>query len=1105
MLSAICSKAFDPHVYASKSVLAEGKWVKISVSQSGMHCIPAATLRQWGFSSPQNVSVHGYGGAMLPDVLSDDTYIDDLPAVPAVATSKGLTFYAVGPSQIAMDETGELTHTVNPYSSVGYYFLTEGSPAAPASAGLPLDSGVTAASTGRFMIVHEKELVSPGSSGRLMVGEDFNNTRTRQFSFQLGGKIGSQVTLTASFLANSAAQSQISFTVDGEQLPSTTSDRIEKTTGGSDYWGALTTTKKKFDVEDSQFTLGLTFTNNAVVKMANLDYLEVEYDRQFAGSMDYFTPERRVRHQGASERHVWDVTNPLAVLAITPGPDGAWENTQSKMPRHYAVWRETDAMPVPKKVETLPNQNLHGIVEVPDMVIITPELYASAANDLAELHRTYAPDPLTVAVVSLKQVLNEFGSGAFDPGALRRFLKMLYDRGDAQKLQYALMMGKGTCDNRAITGVGRAMRAPMPLWVSEASLNMSTSFSSDDYFAFLQDGSGVRPGRDLLCIAVGRIPATSVEEANVAVAKIKQYLYSMPRDGWVNRLSLLADDENEGVHMKQSERLLANLAKTPSGQKMVINKIYCDAYKRSNSTYPDAKQVLFSDFSDGMGLFVFIGHGSPTALGSKIIIGPTEFREKFHLRRLPFFYAATCSFLRWDTDLASQAESLMFQADGGLIGCISALRPVYITNNGELSAAFGAAMASVDPNGRIPTMGEVYRRAKNAVTNDNNKLRYVFMGDPALRLALPSNYVRLEAINGTPVNDADPITLMARQKITLTGSVANPDGSLMSDFSGTVIATLYDAEQSITSHGYGEGEEVTFEQKGELLFTAAGAVTDGRFTITVQMPANIADNYRPTTLSMYASGSNPADLRQAVGVNRSLYAYGYDEDAEGDLEPPVIHSLALNGDAFVDGNDVNPSPLLRATVSDNSGINLSTAGVGQKMSILIDGKTTFDDASRYFIPDPIPCSGAMSGTLNYPLNGLTAGEHSIRLRVWDMDGNLTDRTIHCNVVPDLPAEIYDVYTDASPARTQAGFYVTHNRPDQMMKVKITVYNLMGAPVWSGQTESISTMGTSAPVVWNLTDASGRRVPRGIYVYRAEITTDGVATSTASRKLAVAAE
>ncbi|MDE7334779.1 MAG: hypothetical protein K2N10_00520, partial [Muribaculaceae bacterium] len=57
--AAFGASAFAPETYATQSVLASGKWVKISVKTSGMHCIPTSTLSKWGFSNPANVRVYG--------------------------------------------------------------------------------------------------------------------------------------------------------------------------------------------------------------------------------------------------------------------------------------------------------------------------------------------------------------------------------------------------------------------------------------------------------------------------------------------------------------------------------------------------------------------------------------------------------------------------------------------------------------------------------------------------------------------------------------------------------------------------------------------------------------------------------------------------------------------------------------------------------------------------------------------------------------------------------------------------------------------------------------------------------------------------------------
>ena len=112
-------------------------------------------------------------------------------------------------------------------------------------------------------------------------------------------------------------------------------------------------------------------------------------------------------------------------------------------------------------------------------------------------------------------------------------------------------------------------------------------------------------------------------------------------------------------------------------------------------------------------------------------------------------------------------------------------------------------------------MGEIYQAMKNeiwlATTSlsryDTNKLRYVLLGDPAMRLVYPSNIVRLNEVAGKPVvpvdGDEEPVQLMARQTAVLRGNVTDPSGNILTDFDGTLTVTLYDADYSVTTHGYG--------------------------------------------------------------------------------------------------------------------------------------------------------------------------------------------------------------------------------------------------------------------------------------------------------------
>ena len=264
------------------------------------------------------------------------------------------------------------------------------------------------------------------------------------------------------------------------------------------------------------------------------------------------------------------------------------------------------------------------------------------------------------------------------------------------------------------------------------------------------------------------------------------------------------------------------------------------------------------------------------------------------------------------------------------------------------------------------------------------------------------------------------------------------------------------------------------------------------------MPSEIASNFRPAALNLFAVSN---DKQEAIGCNRDFYVYGFDETAQADTIAPTIEYYYLNHETFKSGDVVNESPMVIAHVSDNRGINLSTAGIGHQITLTLDGVETFNDVSLYYTPDASDTSG---GVIMFPLSDLTEGVHTLRLRVWDTSGNATEETIEFVVKMGLAPRVYDVYTDVNPASTEANFYLTHNRPDQMITVKVGVYDLLGKEVWSETRSGRSDMFTSFPFNWNLCDNAGRRVLRGIYVYRASISTDGENFATDSKRIAVTA-
>ncbi len=1119
--------AFTLDKYASSSALASGKWVKVSVEQSGIHLLSEQTLRGWGFTNPSQVRVYGYGARKLSDNLSASTFYDDLPqAFSEWVDGKGLFFYAEGP--VGMQTTsGNYTKPVqNYYTTEGYYYLSDSRPddavRVPQKGNTTPGSVTTPYDTFLDFVYHEQELYSPGEAGLQLVGEDFKFTRDQQFTLTLTDPVAdSDAYMEASFLARTGSGSvTFGITANGTSVINKSFSAVT-----SEHTHARQeTAQATFKIDGTkQLNLRVSVKSASSLLLANLDYIGLRYERHLTlGSNAAQLPfemkraNRGVRLSGATaSTRVWDVTSPAAVTLVdAEATDGTlvWTARNTDTRQYIAFTPSAGKFPVPKLKGTVANQNLHGIADTPDMIIIAPRQWSDQAERLAEYRRQSA-DSLKVLVLDADEIYNEFSSGTPHVQGLRKCLKMFYDRGMAagNAPRFALMMGRVFYDNRLLTATGRSLGYPiLPGWFSERGLSDTESYTTDDMLAFLEDGSGSNMGNDKLSLALGRLPVTSRADAEQAVTKIINYETDAPSGTWKNNMLTLADDQDSAVHMKQSDAMWNALLKSEHGGDAFYRKIYTDQYELVSNVYTQARTEFYRALDEGILWWNYIGHASPTSLTAEGVVTYTDLNG-LYLRHLPVIYAATCDFMRWDSGTVSGAEILFKNSDGGVIGAISATRPVFITENGYLSESMGREIMLRDDSGKLRPLGEIYRQAKNNFSkdkpvSDTNKLRYVLLGDPAMRLAMPALRLVVDEINGAEVADPDddskdPTIIMARQRVTIKGHIENSRGEALTDFTGQVNSVLYDADRSITTLGNGEkGEPYAFDTHGGRLHMGSDSIVNGVFTINIPMPAEVADNFRTATLNIYARST---DGREGAGVDRRFYVYGSDPDAEEDKLPPVIESMYLNHPSFRDGKTVNQSPMLLARVSDNRAINLSTSGVGHQMCLILDGSRTYTDVANFYTPF---ADGAPGGDIAYQFDNLAPGLHTLKLRVWDTAPNSAEAELSFVVESDLAPSIHEVYTDANPARDHANFFVTHDRPDQSTTVTIEVYDMMGRPVWSSTRTGRSDMFESAPIAWDLRNSAGHRVPRGLYIYRATITDDssGEKSSTASRRLAVAA-
>lgn len=1121
--------------YAPSSKLAAGRWVKVAVPVSGMYLLSDAELRRWGFQNPAAVKVYGYGAQRLPEVLNSSTYQDDLPQTPSeYIPGRGVVFFGEGPVTIGNLTLEYLRPVQNPFTLLGYYFLceeTEDERLVPQPDPLSSPEVTTPATTFKDIAYHESELYSPGMVGHLLVGEDFKYNRSQKFPLSLPGIDTSRpVFMEASFVTNTLTEpSTVTYSLNGQALPTGTGDRIAATTQKY-FHGQEGLSRKTFNVDAPQVEIGVSYATNSTVKIANLNYIALSYSRRLSlegtgtlvfnisGGYSGFSLS-----QADSDTRVWDITSPLAATSMNlsglNGDTRSWSVSRSGV-RRYAAWKPSATFGQVQLVGQVRNQNLHSH-EGAQMVIFTPNQWKDQAERLAQFHRQDADDPLTVAVFTPQEIYNEFSSGAPDAQSFRKLLKMFYDRQAStdKPLRYALFLSRPNYDNRSLTPETKTLGYPfLPAWFTDRGLYDNDSYTTDDIFGFLEDYSGVNTGSDKLSIAVGRMPLTSQADAKAAVDKLMKYYTKMPRSNWKNNIMIVADDKEKGEFLEQADEFFWKfLTESDGHSSAVYKKLYTDQYELISNVYEEGRNDFYRYLDEGVMLWAYTGHGNETSLTGEGLVTYTDINN-FYLRHWPVVFAGTCDFLRWDAPALAGAEIMFKNPNGGAIAVISATRPVYIPNNGYLMAAFGRQMLARGEDGRFGTIGDIMVRTKNdyqiytkstntwTKTADSNKLRYVLMGDPAMRMALPSYRVVVDRIAGIelPVaDDQEPPTLMARQQTSIEGHLETPDGKPLQDFNGVVMATLYDAEQSITTLGNGgdEGVEYTFDQQGGRLFVGNTIVENGKFSLPVQMPSEVVNNYRNAALNLYAYEENG---REAVGVNRDFFVYGTDMEAEPDDTPPVIKAFYLNYPTFQSGDEVNNSPMVIAEVTDDRAINLSTAGIGHQMILSLDGgNKTFNDVADYFTPYT---DGTPGGTIAYPLENLAVGAHTLRLRVWDAAPNSAEAELGFFVAKRITPVIYDVYTDANPASVEANFYVTHDRPDRNLTVTIEVFDMMGRRLWQATQNGRSDMFQSMPITWDLTDFGGRRVSRGIYLYRATVSDDnsGDRTATEARRIAVAA-
>lgn len=1091
------------HSYAERSVLADGHWVKIRVSESGVCRMSFSELRSAGLE-PSQVRVFGYGGAQKEQDFSKPN-IDDLPQVPVYVGEDYILFYVQGP--ISWTYNGSrFAHTRNTYSDFGYYLLSDDAgdmllfPEAEAVSGSPTD--VTYYS---YYQVQDEDSVNlidrtgVSGGGRTFYGEQFAAGQTRTFTFSTPYANGDNSSVYIDMAANAATTSTVK-----AKLNNTSSKSIYISSIPDHYtFGVAGTISMNGASEEQNQRVTIQFVNSNASALAWLNYIEITTPSELVMTGSYMgirslvnrnttNPVRFLLRNTTASTQIWDVTDLAAIqrMPTTMVDDQlAWVGTQADGVHEYiAVNTDGTKFVQAEVVGEVKNQNLHALNNI-DYIIICPEGYEDVSEDLAKAHE--AKQAITYAIVTDQQVYNEFSSGTPDATAYRWLMKMLYDRaknGIGQQPRWLLLMGHGTFDNRKL--LRNSGTSLLLTYQSKNSVNEIKAYATDDYFAYLDDNEGAIDTQGRMDIGVGRLPVESLDEARTTIDKLIQYIRNEQTGKWKNQLVYLADDGENGTHTETAEKS-AELVRIKNPD-FIVHKIFLDAYPQevnaSGESYPLAKNRVLNLLKNGVLFFNYSGHGGYNAITNESILNLKDIAGMTN-KNQAFWLFATCNFAQCDAGKRSAAETAVLNPKGGAIGILAATRTVYASQNTNLNRSVcDTLFGHSDVFHYDMTLGEAISIGKNLLGSDENKLAYVLLGDPCMRLNYPTDY-HVETLT-----EMDTLNALSVQHVE--GRIIDEDLNIVSDFNGKVDITIYDKMQSIPTRDNdnvgGDPRVIAYNDYPNTIFSGATDVKDGLFNYTFMVPKDIRYNFDNGRIVYYAVTADSLETAEAVGHFEQFIIGGTGSTVAIDTIGPEME-IYLNSPAFRNGDKTYATPRFFANLYDENGINTAGAGIGHDLMLIIDD----DPKMIYSLNEYFTAANNsyQAGQVSYLMEELANGPHSLTFRAWDLLNNSTTKSLNFIVEAGLDPSIYNVTTYPNPVQ-QSGvvhLIVNYDQPDELIETEIYLYNAAGQMVYSHKQDNPDEVSINLPSLGLNT---------GVYIYSVKIKSASSKYSTTSGKIIV---
>ena len=377
-----------------------------------------------------------------------------------------------------------------------------------------------------------------------------------------------------------------------------------------------------------------------------------------------------------------------------------------------------------------------------DYIIISHSHFIDAIQPLAAFRRSQG---LSVMIVDVEEVYDQFNYGIFNPLAIQKFLRHAYTHWRTPKPTYVLLVGDAHYDYKG--AIVKLYRETLnrdydlyPIYVPtfHGWAPASGETAMDHRFVTV---SGDDSLPDMF---IGRLPVQSPHELSDMIEKIINYEAKRQPGLWQGRLMQVADNEVDNVGDDIFERASKGLIEEYIPVGYDTRKVYLQQIGSPERT----NQAILATIDEGVLVAEYSGHGGTQTWADEGIfrIADAENMQNVHP---PFIITTTCLNGQFDQPLQFGQRSLSEQflmGSAGAIGILSATRLTFATVNAEFDKNLFTSIFTVKP----PTLGAIIADAKTQFMMNAPQLwipsamQYTLFGDPATRLAVPELEIRVE-------------------------------------------------------------------------------------------------------------------------------------------------------------------------------------------------------------------------------------------------------------------------------------------------------------------------------------------------------------------------